>query len=56
MYKLYELNVPTKGAVSFVLIAIGNRGVLAPLMNSRSLGKHPHALYDVNGNLVSRTF
>ncbi len=56
MYKLYEVNVPTKGSITFILVATGSRGKLGPIMNMRSQGKNPHALYDVNGKLVSRSF
>ena len=58
MYKLYQIDDVNRSSkiVPMTLIATGPKGKLAPLMNNLSQGKKPHALYDVNGNLVSRSF
>ncbi len=58
MYKLYKVNVPNSPTanVTFTLIAEGERGKLAPLMNQLSRGREPHAIYDINNRLVSRSW
>lgn len=53
MYKLYKIT----DAGALTLIAQGSRGKLGPLMNQLSQGgRNPHALYDINGALVARSW
>ncbi len=58
MYKLYKVNVPESKAkrVTFILVAEGVRGRLAPLMDQLSRSRDPYAIYDINNNLVSRSW
>ncbi len=56
MFKLYRLEEKSKGHIAYILVATGPRGTLGPLMNQLSRGKEAHAIYDVNGTLVSRSY